>query len=78
MRKAAVKRKTKETDVEVAVDLDGTGVSQIATGIGFFDHMLDLLARPGGSRLVSVNGFCRERRCPNRRTSAWPGSTANS
>src|SRR6266487_3785111 len=45
MRKGAVKRTTKETDVEVAVDLDGTGVATIATGIGFLDHMLDLLAR---------------------------------
>ena len=45
MRKAVVKRATKETDVEVAVDLDGTGVGSISTGIGFLDHMLDLLAR---------------------------------
>jgi imidazoleglycerol-phosphate dehydratase len=45
MRKAKVKRKTKETDIEVAIDLDGKGASQIATGIGFLDHMLDLLAR---------------------------------
>src|SRR5215831_16546000 len=45
MRKGAVKRKTKETDVEVEVDLDGQGRSSIATGIGFLDHMLDLLAR---------------------------------
>jgi len=45
MRTATIKRKTKETDVEVAIDLDGTGVANVATGIGFFDHMLDLLAR---------------------------------
>ena len=45
MRTGAVTRKTKETDVEVAVDLDGQGRSQVATGIGFLDHMLDLLAR---------------------------------
>jgi imidazoleglycerol-phosphate dehydratase len=45
MRKGAVKRTTKETDVEVTIDLDGTGRAAIATGIGFLDHMLDLLAR---------------------------------
>jgi imidazoleglycerol-phosphate dehydratase len=45
MRKASVKRATKETAVEVAVDLDGSGAASIATGIGFLDHMLDLLAR---------------------------------
>ena len=45
MRKASVTRKTKETEVEVEVDLDGKGVSKVATGIGFLDHMLDLLAR---------------------------------
>ena len=45
MRQASVKRSTKETSVEVAVNLDGEGRASIATGIGFLDHMLDLLAR---------------------------------
>ena len=45
MRTGAVKRKTKETDVEVRVDLDGQGRADVSTGIGFLDHMLDLLAR---------------------------------
>jgi len=45
MRKASVKRKTGETEIAVAVDLDGTGACRIATGVGFFDHMLELFGR---------------------------------
>jgi len=45
MRTGAVSRKTKETDVAVEVALDGQGRADIGTGIGFLDHMLDLLAR---------------------------------
>ena len=42
------RRATKETTIEVSIDLDGTGVTDIATGIPFYDHMLDQLGRHGG------------------------------
>ncbi len=45
MRKGAVTRKTNETEIAVELDLDGAGAAKIATGVGFFDHMLDQLAR---------------------------------
>ena len=45
MRKAEIKRKTNETDIAVSVNLDGTGVYKMATGIGFLDHMLDQLSK---------------------------------
>jgi imidazoleglycerol-phosphate dehydratase len=45
MRKATVDRKTKETEISIALALDGEGAATIETGLGFLDHMLDLLAR---------------------------------
>ena len=46
-RIAEIQRNTKETQIRVRVDLDGTGAAKLATGIGFFDHMLDQVARHG-------------------------------
>ena len=46
-RKAQISRKTKETDIELNLNLDGTGTSSVSTGVGFLDHMLELLAKHG-------------------------------
>jgi imidazoleglycerol-phosphate dehydratase len=45
VRTAHIRRETGETQVELALDLDGTGRAEVATGVGFFDHMLTLLAK---------------------------------
>ncbi len=53
----SLSRKTNETDIQITLNLDGTGQSTIATGIAFFDHMLDQLARHGAMDLaISVKG----------------------
>ena len=44
MRTAKVKRKTKETDISCEINIDGTGQNEISTGIGFFDHMLEIFS----------------------------------
>jgi imidazoleglycerol-phosphate dehydratase len=51
-RSAKVERSTKESQVEVALDLDGTGTSEISTGVPFYDHMLAQLAKHGGLDLT--------------------------
>ncbi len=57
MRNAEITRKTKETDITVKLELDGSGKTDISTGIGFFDHMLTAFAVHGGMDLtVKVKG----------------------
>lgn len=55
-RKALIERNTKETQISVELDLDGTGVSEIETGIGFFDHMLTHLSKHG---LIDLRVKCK-------------------
>ena len=56
-RTAEIERKTNETDIKIELNLDGTGKSEISTGIAFFDHMLDQLARHGQMDLkIAVKG----------------------
>jgi imidazoleglycerol-phosphate dehydratase len=56
-RAASVERSTKETQIKLALELDGSGRAEVSTGVGFFDHMLDLLARHARLNLsVTANG----------------------
>ena len=56
-RSASISRKTNETDIEIKLNLDGTGKSDIKTGLAFFDHMLDQIARHGSMDLkIHVDG----------------------
>ena len=51
-RRAEISRKTHETDIRLALELDGSGASTVQTGIGFFDHMLEQLGKHGDFELT--------------------------
>lgn len=56
-RRASVRRTTKETDIDIQIDLDGTGKTDISTGLGFFDHMLEQIGKHSGMDLtIHVKG----------------------
>ncbi|ETA67901.1 imidazoleglycerol-phosphate dehydratase [Methanolobus tindarius DSM 2278] len=52
MRKAEISRKTSETDISIGIELDGKGVANISTGVGFFDHMLTAFTKHGNFDLT--------------------------
>lgn len=54
MRTADIKRETRETQIQLSLNLDGTGRASIATGVGFLDHMLELFARHGDFDLTAA------------------------
>lgn len=56
MRTATIARKTNETEISVSINLDGTGAHKMATGVGFFDHMLDQLSRHS---LIDMDVACK-------------------
>ncbi len=56
MRKANIKRKTKETSISVSINLNGSGKSSISTGIGFLDHMLELFSKHG---MFDIDLMCK-------------------
>lgn len=56
MRTATISRETKETTISLTIDLDGSGKTQLDTGVGFFDHMLDAFSR---FALVDLNVICK-------------------